>query len=261
MIQGVDVVHWNPRRRWRLGNTRVSLPLIRTVQNFGDVLSPILVGRMLSARGISESSSRHQRLLAIGSILHLARDGDTVWGSGVNGKIPIADIVVRSLDVTAVRGPRTAEVLSSLGFSVADVFGDPGLLIPDLLGVTKSPEARFKVTSIPNLNDLAEWSEMPGLLDPRSDYMTILQRIAQSHIVISSSLHGLVMADALGVPASWFVSLHEAEFKYQDYLEGTGRYGARPCSTLNEAFDNPLPPLKWNHAPLFEAFPGHLWRA
>ena len=48
-----------------------------------------------------------RRLLAVGSILHLARDNDVVWGSGVHGKIVVRRHQFKQLDAREVRGPLT----------------------------------------------------------------------------------------------------------------------------------------------------------
>src|ERR1700743_3534606 len=62
-------------------------------QNFGDHLSAIVVGRLLSYFNhvLDEAVAQPARLLAVGSILHFARDGDTIWGSGVNGKVQVGE--------------------------------------------------------------------------------------------------------------------------------------------------------------------------
>src|SRR5882757_7356873 len=61
--------------------------------NFGDFLSQVVVDLMLAKRGMTlgDETNRKCQLLAIGSILHFARDGAIIWGAGVNGKIPPTD--------------------------------------------------------------------------------------------------------------------------------------------------------------------------
>jgi len=52
----------------------------------------------------------------------------------------------------------------------------------------------------------------------------ILNKIRAASFVLSSSLHGIIMADAFGVPARLVVAeLHENLFKYEDYYASTGR--------------------------------------
>lgn len=239
-----------------MGRKRVPLPT--RVNNFGDMLGPKVVAGTYELRAQSVTKGTGGRLLSIGSILHFLRDGDVVWGSGVNGKVPIQHIGARDVRVCAVRGPRTAEVLRGLGIEVPDVFGDPALLLPSLVG-TRREDAVHEITSIPNLNDLPDWHGMPGVVDPRGDALAILRRISASRFVVSSSLHGIVLADALGVPCAWMRSGHEHEFKYYDYFEGTGRFGVKSSGSISEALERPVPALEWDHGPLLNAFPIDMW--
>jgi pyruvyltransferase len=201
-------------------------------------------------------------LLAVGSILHFARAGDVVWGSGVNGKIAAARHAVTDLDVRAVRGPRTREFLIARGVTVPPVFGDPALLLPLL-----DPRLRqwrnatmHELTEVPNLNDAAAWRGRPHVVDPRGGLTGCLRRIARSAFVVGSSLHAIIVAESLGVPARAVVSGEEDRWKYDDYFEGTGREGVALASSPEEAREmGGAPALNWSPDPLIGAFPADLW--
>ncbi|MCM5551500.1 polysaccharide pyruvyl transferase family protein, partial [Xanthomonas hortorum pv. pelargonii] len=77
--------------------------------NMGDHLSKVIVSCVLSLQDktLIEKRDLSKKLIAIGSVLHFAKDGDTVWGSGINGKIPAERNTFSTLDVRAVRGPKT----------------------------------------------------------------------------------------------------------------------------------------------------------
>jgi pyruvyltransferase len=255
-VRGVEVFHWNPKRpviRGRLGRV---VPLRRPVGNFGDLLGPEVVDRLAPDSFAPPGSPR---LLTVGSILHFAADSDVVWGSGVNGKVPTTDFRANRLDVRAVRGPLTAEFLQARGIEVPEVFGDPGLLAPALLGVGRSETPRIAVTHLPNLHDAPAWRKLPGFLSPTTDPRRVFEAIGQSRLVISSSLHGLVIADALGVPVSLVRPRKESLFKYQDYLEGTGRSLGHVSDDVSEALRHRLEPLQWDSEPLVAAFPRDIW--
>lgn len=250
----MEVVHWNPRRSLLPGY----LPRTTRINNFGDLLGPFIVGRLVPQSG--EPNPEARRLLSVGSILQFARDGDVVWGTGVNGKMPEESLRATRLDVRAVRGPLTAEVLRRRGIEVPDVFGDPGLLAPNLLGVRRAEEPTIRLTSIPNLNEYRAWAGRPGLVNPRSRFRKVIEAIARSELVIASSLHAIVVADVLGVPVVPVLPAHEAIFKYQDYYEGTARALPRLSRTYDEAMlASPAPALVWSSAALVDAFPADLW--
>ncbi|WP_246159904.1 polysaccharide pyruvyl transferase family protein [Microbacterium rhizomatis] len=256
-IRGVELVHWDPPRRLTRGRIGRLLPPVGRVNNFGDKLGPALAG--LLAAGLPEATEP-SRLLTVGSIMHFARDGDVIWGTGVNGKVPREQISARRLDVRAVRGPITANFLRGLGIRVPDVFGDPGLLAPALLGISRAHQPALELTSLPNLHDARRWRSQPGFLDPRGDYVRIIRRIAESAHVVTSSLHGIVIADALGVPVSFVKPGEEDLLKYEDYFEGTGRRLPYVSETPADAPDHAVPPLEWDAATLLESFPRDLWQ-
>lgn len=258
----VEVFSWNPSRRigtnrlWRL------VPIRRPVDNFGDLLGPLIVAALLDRADIQttdESPNGAKQLMSVGSVLHLARPGATVWGSGVNGKIEF-DYSTLPLDVRAVRGPRTAAVLRRAGHTVPSVFGDPALLLgrlfPALLGLPRTSG----VTVVMNLNDQPH-PTAPGLtvLDPRAPLRTCLETIGSSEFVVGSSLHGLVVADALGIPSRPIVSTAEPAFKYEDYYEGTGRRFDPQPSVEAALRSGPVQALDYAVESLLEAFPYDLW--
>lgn len=68
------------------------------------------------------------------------------------------------------------------------------------------------------------------------DWKAFIDRICTSDLVISASLHGIIIAETYGVPA---VFLNDAEsedlFKYEDYYASTGRWHIPMVNTVEEA--------------------------
>jgi pyruvyltransferase len=187
-----------------------------------------------------------------------------VWGSGRNGKEPDSHHQARRLDVRAVRGPLTRAFLEHLGIPTPAVYGDPALLLPlvmpDLAAAAREPE--HDLTIVPNLNDASGHPQSDDLLHPQQPLATCLDRIARSRLVVGSSLHGIIVAESLGVPARLVRSAAEHPFKYDDYYQGTGRpsYQAAPDVATAIAWGGEPPP-DWTPEPLLEAFPWDLWQA
>ncbi|KRG46392.1 polysaccharide biosynthesis protein GumL [Stenotrophomonas panacihumi] len=236
--------------------------------NMGDQLSQVIVARTLGLRDLEliDKPSNGQRLFAIGSVLHFARTGDTVWGSGINGKIAAGAHQFGMLDVRAVRGPRTRQTLLDRGIPVPEVYGDPGLLMPlffppELLGGGTPRE----VVVVPHFNEPPEkYREFAGqLVAPDCPPVTFMRRLLGAGLVVSSSLHGLILAEAYGIPAVYLDwGNGEDRFKYDDYYRGTGRSewhaggSVAECIALggNGEFD-----LGAVQRGLLEAFPYDLW--
>jgi pyruvyltransferase len=116
-------------------------------------------------------------------------------------------------DIRCVRGPRTAQALD-----VWAPYADFGLLATVLLD--QRPEPTYDQGWIPHWSDDRE---VPGLrIDITADPVDILRDIASCKRVVTSSLHGMVFADALSVPSLWRQWLGRDDHKFTDYAQGMG---------------------------------------
>ncbi|KQS68849.1 polysaccharide pyruvyl transferase family protein [Modestobacter sp. Leaf380] len=254
----VELFHWNPRRR---RSRFLPKSVTRPVDNFGDLLGPIVVQEMLRRSGAGEAAA-DARLLSIGSVLHFAQPGDVVWGSGVNGKNLDHPVGCDRLDVRAVRGPRTRDVLLGSGVQVPEVYGDPGVLVGRLWSRTtlSRGRARRRLTVVPNLHDVPAHRRHPDFVDPRAPVWDVLGRIASSDMVVGSSLHGIVVAESFGIPARLVLPGAEPAFKYLDYYEGTGRTAPAFASSVEEAIEMGGEAAPVVDEALIASFPVELWR-
>lgn len=254
--------YWQPRK----GNAA------QIQSNFGDELSALIVSHLAQAPIQRAPENWGRKLLAVGSIIHLARKGDVVWGSGLNGKIlgDNGEIFTPShldrIDFRAVRGPLTQAELHKKGASCPSIFGDPALLLPQI--ISAAPKAiPGKTTIIPHYNDLQRISSSElkalgiELIRPDSDIPTIVQAITSSEFVISSSLHGLILSDAYGIPNRRLqLGSGESNFKFEDYYRGTNRELPESGTDIPSALKlGPVSPLVWDPQPLVNAFPSKLW--
>ncbi|WP_345752731.1 polysaccharide pyruvyl transferase family protein [Microbacterium rhizophilus] len=257
----VEVVHWNPEKPVFSGPIGRRLPFKRPVDNFGDLLGPMLVKRILSDAGIDAATGADHRLLTVGSILHFAQPGDVVWGSGINGKKRTVPDGL-TLDVRAVRGPVTRRVLTEAGFDVPEVYGDPGLLWARFWPREHYVDGpRQEVGLVPNLHDWKHYADDPRAINPQGPVHDVIGRIARCDFVVATSLHGIVIAESFGIPARLLPPMTEPMHKYFDYYRGTGRDGVRIAATIDEAIElgGELAPL-WDADALLAAFPFDLWR-
>lgn len=211
-------------------------------ENFGDYLSKIIVGEIAISKGFKKAKSIENKLLGVGSILHFANTNDIIWGSGINGKIGLDRLTFNNLNIKSVRGPLTKEILENKGLSVPDIFGDPALLMPKLFPSLKYSPMKNKITVIPNLNEFEEVekiiSKKFNLISPLKHWNIVFNEILTSEIVYTSSLHGLIICEAFNIPVILFKPFGgETLFKYEDYLEGTGRKLNRIPKTFNEGIN------------------------
>jgi pyruvyltransferase len=234
--------------------------------NFGDELSRTITELMLARRGVTiqDEIPASKQLLAVGSVLHHAREGAIIWGSGVNGSTYAWQHRARNIDVRAVRGPRTRDFLSRQGINVPEVYGDPAILLPELTNGRFSVTGRDAIAFVPNLHDMALVKDNPPndirVIDPKRSWNVVVKDILECRLVLASSLHGLVVAEAFGIPARYVrLSDREGLFKYADYYEGTGR-PLEFATSLEQARDmGGHAEPKIDRQALMDAFPYDIW--
>lgn len=230
--------------------------------NLGDALSPVIVSAALAERAPEAGKPKDARLLAIGSVLNHASNGTVLWGTGFNSKKDHSAYGFDDLDPRAVRGPRTRSFLAKFGVEAPEVYGDPGLLISRYFPRTVEADRDYVV--IPHYREAAAKFGRHPTLSTRGDNMRkFADGICRSRLVISSSLHGLIIAEAYGVPAVLLFSDNGEELeKYRDYYEGTGRSEFPMAVTVADALTltpAPLPDVAAVQARLLDAFPVDLW--
>jgi pyruvyltransferase len=239
--------------------------------NFGDYLSMIIVGEIIKQMNLSPNKNfknNKKRLLALGSILHFAKNNDVIWGSGINGTIDKSRYEFTKLDVRMVRGPKTKQFLQERGITVKNnVFGDPGLLLPILFPTWKKCPKKNKIIFIPHYNDIHLYKKTPKnikLVSPLKYWKKITFEILSSELVLSSSLHGIIIAEAFKVPVHFLKpGGSENLFKYQDYYLGTGRkinYKPTPLfGSITPESGISMPKAEFDTTSMLKSFPKDLF--
>lgn len=195
-------------------------------KNFGDWLSPVLC-EALSGMRVVHARPNKCDLMALGSILGKAKNHFwnrriDIWGSGL---IEDTGSFRSPHRIHAVRGWHTAR---SVVNQTIEVVGDPGLLCHILVPDNITARKEFSVGVIPHYVDQdnplvrAAVERIPGarFLDIFSDTDDFLRQVAACECVLSSSMHGLITADALGVPNAWLRLSDKVwgkDFKFRDY--------------------------------------------
>jgi pyruvyltransferase len=205
--------------------------------NFGDDLNPYLLESVLGRPVYRDAKQQSLHLLGVGSILERANQNSIVVGSGFIR--PDSELSREPHSVLAVRGELTQQRLGKTGL----LLGDPGILVPHLLGVKSTNQE--DVVLVPHVDSYsgiqAEFAHKYKVVDPSKEFSQVISNIAKAKYVLSQSLHGLVMADALSIPSVWIQPSEKmigGEYKFQDYFTST--LEAKNSYTLNEALENKL---------------------
>lgn len=209
-------------------------------KNFGDTLGPIILEWVLGEKIEFADRKDKGKILSVGSILVAIKKNDVVWGTGTNRRNIIK--APPGAKFLAVRGPFTRQTIS--GADVPQIYGDPALLLPKIY----SPKIKKEhpVGIVPHYVDKpAVVGRKEKIIDIQADWKTVIGEILSCEKIIASSLHGLIAAEAYGIPAAW-VKLGEkirgCELKFNDYIEGTGRPRRKPDTDIDRV--NYIPPIE-----------------
>lgn len=193
--------------------------------NFGDEITPIIIKKIFHRRVVWRDP-RECDVAAIGSILKGVSDRAgghhvKIWGSGLIEDIPKASY--NNLSFYAVRGKLTRNRISNIKDNVA--LGDPALLLP--LAINQTHKPIYKIGIIPHYIDatspkLNRFKDCPEviIIDALSPPQKVIQQINSCELILSSSLHGLIVSDAYNVPNFWTPlssNVYGAGFKFKDY--------------------------------------------
>lgn len=175
------------------------------------------------------------KLACIGSILHtIEYDNTVIWGSGL---LTEKHLPTHKLDIRAVRGPLTRQVLLGHGFDCPEVYGDPALLLPYFYKPTIEKK-RYRLGIIPHYSDIDKEpltqfkKDSSVLIISMTNYGTfqnVVDQICSCEVIASSSLHGLILAEAYNISNVW-IEINEAvfgdesrRFKFHDFFLSQGR--------------------------------------
>ena len=150
---------------------------------------------------------------------------DIVWGTGC---IDYNGINKLPKKVYAVRGPLTRNELLKRGVSTPKVYGDPALLFPEIYNPIKNIKYEYGI--IPHYIDFTDLDSLSILKHLESQGVKIINitagifhfidELIQCKNILSSSLHGLITADAYGIPnirLKLSDKLIGGNFKFSDY--------------------------------------------
>ncbi|MHC2020185.1 polysaccharide pyruvyl transferase family protein [Methylobacterium sp. CM6247] len=280
--------------------------------NFGDALSAVMVAA-ISGRVVRHAAfdSNSERLVAVGTIGHAITNGTVhMWGTGLDAQrrpgspnpAPYQRPAGTEFHVHAVRGPKTGAVLRAQGITVPEIYGDPVYLLPKFWPMDHVAKTH-EIGVIVHLTELASQDPAATVLDVMTRYgiprerkgdiriiNTITERDAPSlrakveeivscRHILSTSLHGLVIAECYGIPSAWFATYGQGEgrelkldddeekvdHRVRDFYLGAGvtRLNAfclerRAKPEWDKALDwikATWRPLAYSPQALFEAFP------
>ncbi len=239
--------------------------------NWGDAINRVLIETLSQRRAINVSPylNKSKRLyshpknliralmgeptyMAVGSILAWANRDTVVWGPGFISEDE--RLKEEPGKILAVRGPLSRDIIISQGVDCPESYGDPALLFPRIY--PRKPEPKYALGIVPHFVDyrqaLLRYGAKEGVrvIDIKAGIFSVVDQVLECERVVSSCLHGLVIADAYSIPSLWLKfsdNVIGQGFKFRDYYASLNRWGVEPfivgedtyLSDVLEAFGPP----------------------
>lgn len=210
----------------------------RNKENWGDVITPEIIRRLYRVKIFhnSEVFVLNNKLYSlIGSIINVFPHNKNIviWGSGVAN--PEKKMSYKPKNIFAVRGPLTKKYLEQNNINCPEIYGDPVLLI-DRVYTPKSIKKKYKYGIILHYEDQLKIHNQINdilyidIIRDMSYPFSIIDEIVSCENIISSSLHGLILADVYNVPNRWvFIKNNiKGEYKFQDYYQSIQDFDESP---------------------------------
>tara|TARA_R110002020_G_scaffold318950_5_gene534644 strand:+ start:2101 stop:2952 length:852 start_codon:yes stop_codon:yes gene_type:complete len=232
--------------------------------NVGDLLSKIIFQFLLEYKGVKKLKLKKTiRFSFVGSVIQFLTGDSVIYGSGFLYENVINHFSSKNLklDVRAVRGPNTKRLLEQSGYYVPEIYGDPAILLPIFYEPKIIRQTLKDFVVIPHWRKIEVYTKFkyPVLSPLTKDWASFIDEICNSKLVISASLHGLIIAEAYGVPAILLLDTEKNDlFKYEDYYLSTGRKVFSTATSVEEALKMEVPEVpdfKVMQKKLLEAFP------
>jgi len=210
-----------------------------SVLNFGDYITPYMMKKICNItvkKPINPLKTKQVVLLSTGSIMRLCRNSTIVWGSGIRDK----NQNIKKGMIRSVRGPLTRKRLISIGCECPPIYGDPALLLPKIY----KPKVvkKYKLGIVPHFTQYTKVSKMYSnsdatVIDLRTDDVeNIVDKMLECEKIVSSSLHGIVVANAYSIPVRWIKfdnSIKGDDTKYYDHYHSIGRDKEIPINAMD----------------------------
>lgn len=188
--------------------------------NYGDLLTPYILDYFNVSYRYTEA--KYANIICVGSIISHAADSTLVLGSGL---IKRKQKTNPNAAYKFVRGPLTRNRVIELGGQCPKIYGDAASLLPLFWSESSKEHDIGIVPHTYNYKEAKEKYPQYQIIDLTEDPEVVTYEITKCKRIISSSLHGIIVAHAYDIPAAWVkfsTNLVGDDVKFYDYYASIG---------------------------------------
>jgi pyruvyltransferase len=223
--------------------------------NLGDGFNPLIFNHFIGKKHpvYKNISTKHkftgnECLIGAGSILSwndkIDPSTQIIVGTGFMSDKPVPE---KPLKFISVRGEKTRKKFMRAGIKCPAIYGDLGILLRYIVPPPVTCNKKYTIGFIPHYVDKkcplmlkakhnSNWTIID--IDQAHTVKKFVKEIHECNFIISSSLHGIIVADSYGIPAYHAVlsdGVGGGSWKFKDYYSSIKRkYGTVDISSMNE---------------------------
>lgn len=228
--------------------------------NVGDCLTPYIIEKMTGKMPVyAQGGADYQHYVMAGSMLNHAGGKAIVWGAGI---ATWTDGVDPNVKIHAVRGPISRMRAVNCGAQCPKVYGDPALILPKLYTPPSSKQHFMGVVGhyVDQFRVDAWYGDEVKKINVLQPVESFIDEVASCKYIVSSSLHGIIIAHSYGIPAVWVKisdSIEGDGTKYHDYYQSIGMEVSGPIDLRDTHFI----PRSPDFVPDVSRVAANLWQA
>jgi pyruvyltransferase len=197
------------------------------INNFGDALSKVLFEMVVDMPiTVCDVNCLDDYYLFLGSLIHpkFVKKNSIICGCGF-----ISDTIILKEDPKKIISVRGKYSKNKFKKNKINLIGDPALFTSELIKL--SVNKKHKIGIIPHYVDYKEVkhsiiNEDVLIINPETkDVYSVISDILSCELIISSSLHGVIVAHSYNIPALWCEFSGKVigdGFKFFDYFSSIG---------------------------------------
>lgn len=186
---------------------------------------------------------------------------------------------VNSVTVYSSRGPKSANLIKRFckyttvtSNGEIEEAGDGGVLVPFLFpeyNVQVADDEKRGLCGVPHLKDQGNpmWKKIPkdSLFYVSTPWQNMTMKLQSCRQVVSSSLHGIILAETLGIPSRRVrITKQPGDFKFDDFYESFRGQQPEVVEEMRLAIGNMTTPLPYEQRDAYarrvlKTFPIHLF--
>lgn len=218
-----------PNLLGKMAGRKIFVLYFDEVTNIGDVLNVSLIEHYSKKQVVKPPALQHFRhYLAVGSIIQSMNHNSIVLGSGLIDPKLLENIKAHG-DIRAVRGKLTKQhIEQKFGITLDVPLGDAALLYPRIYNPDTIITHEFGLVLhyVDEDHPIKEVVEKMGgrIISVRQYPNSFIDEIKSCKKILSSSMHGLILADAYKIPNKRLIlsdKIVGGDFKFSDYYSTT----------------------------------------